>query len=257
MLSQLEKPAKRPEGLPIEILWSSNDIHFDLDAAPSPGNDSRPPIANIIRKPNGSAFFKEEWEALLKTVQLLYRAHLEPLSTTRNRPMKLSELKTYHREALMTAVKELEAAAPAVGFCSFHWKAYHLFRHHIHNKSGTANRAKKNAQAKKKSSTTAEPKEGENSHNRSMPQTDQTPANGVQSPTTAPQPEDSARPPLVPINPRADNSSAKRKAPEPTTSEDREPLPDPEQTPAKRARLEKEVNSGTQMSLVVIKLLLT
>jgi hypothetical protein len=150
VLSNFDKPPKRPEALPFSVLWSFDDVHHDPDAAPSIANKARPHPPNIIRKADGTPLIKSDYDDIEKTAQVVYRANLEPLSCLPGRPATFSFLKSYYPDAVKTAIKELESAHPVVGLCSFHWKAERLFQHLIQNKSNAIGKAQSRGSRKKK-----------------------------------------------------------------------------------------------------------
>lgn len=92
-----------------------------------------------IRHIDGRVIAPDEYKSICHTVNIAYRTHLESIEgPNKPRPPPLHYLRSYHKEAVKKALIDIEAAHPQVGWCSFHWKGFHLLQNHIQNRSNTA-----------------------------------------------------------------------------------------------------------------------
>ncbi|KAJ3508770.1 hypothetical protein NMY22_g16507 [Coprinellus aureogranulatus] len=147
-LSVFDKPAKRPPELPLEVLWTMEDLKNDEEAAPTQANQSRPPMRRALRNIDGTMIDDDAYDTIHTKVDVIFKANLLRL-TPKNatRPLTRTQLRSSHREAWFAVIRELEEQCPVVGLCARHWKAEQLLGQHINSLSNTTGRRVKRANA--------------------------------------------------------------------------------------------------------------
>ena len=95
----------------------------------SAGNESRPPMRDIIRHEDRRCLTTEEWKAIRQSAVTVVRTCLETLSTRHlpssaaNVPRKKNFYRRYFLKEWSQALRELELLAPLLTLCAGVWKA--------------------------------------------------------------------------------------------------------------------------------------
>ena len=123
-----DRPSNRPDHYPQAILWRFDDRKTDPNVHTSPGNESRPPMRQIIRHVDGALITADEWKTIRESAVTVASTRLHCLSirhlppSAARQPRKMAFYRRYFIKEWHRAVRELEVVAPLLSYCGGIWK---------------------------------------------------------------------------------------------------------------------------------------
>jgi hypothetical protein len=121
-------PPTDPAAYPPSVLWFLNNCKNDPTLKMSAGNGSRPSMASVIRRQDGTRITSGEYQVIKASAQRITARLLQlPVPSQHTATHRtITYFTLYHSQELGNALVELENLHPLLALCAAHWKASHM-----------------------------------------------------------------------------------------------------------------------------------